>query len=114
MFKYLYITVGSRWHMFFGQRWYDQDPKVSFAVGCIEKANDSLRTKLAKIIIKHCISNGIKAKRPQQGFFRRWYDQNEALMLAMEYFKNANEAQRLQIAELIICYLRESACISAK
>jgi hypothetical protein len=99
--------------MFFGQRWYDQDPKVSFAVGCIEKASDSLRTKLAKVIIKHCISNGIKAKKPQHGFFRRWYDQNETLMLAMEYFKSANEAQRLDIAELIICYLRESTYINA-
>lgn len=99
--------------MFFGQRWYDQDSKVSFAVGCIEKADDSLRTKLAKLIIKHCISNGIKAKKPQQTFFRRWYDQNEALMLAMEYFKNANHAQRHDISNLIISYLRESVCTSA-
>lgn len=94
--------------MVFGQRWYDQDPKVSLAVGCIEKADNSLKNKLAKMIIKHCISNGIKAKKPQPGFFRRWYDNDESLQLAMEYFKNANHAQRLDIAELLMCHVREN------
>ncbi len=93
----------------FGNRWYDQHPKVSLAVGCIEKADDSLRKKLARIIIKYALKSRISAKRPTVGLFRRWYDKDKDLSLAMEYFKNANEQQRILIAEYIIVYIREGS-----
>lgn len=91
----------------FGNRWYDHNPKVSLAVGCIEQADEKLRNKIAKVIIKHAFQLGIKAKRPSTGLFRRWYDKDKDLSLAMEYFKNANEIQRLDIAEHILFYVRE-------
>lgn len=91
----------------FGNRWYDENPKVSLAVGCIENANDSLRNKLAKLIIKHALKLGIRAKRPKGSLFRRWYDADKDLSLAMEYFKNGNEYQRVDIAESVILYIRQ-------
>ncbi len=91
----------------FGKRWYDTHPKVSLAVGCIENANDNLRSKLSKLIIKHAKEFGIRVKRPAGIIFRRWYDKNKDLSLAMEYFKKASEDQRVEIADHIIFYVRE-------
>ena len=47
----------------------------------------------------------IRAKMPKPGFFRRWYDKDKELSLAMEYFKIANNEQRIEIAEHIISYI---------
>ena len=91
--------------MVFGNRWYDINPKVSHAVGCIEEANDKLKKKLTKVIIKTAMEMGIRAKRPNVGFFRRWYDEDKELSLAMEYFKLADDNQRIEIAEHIISYI---------
>ena len=91
----------------FTNRWYDKHPKVSVAVGCIENANAKLRKKIAKLIIKNALQGGIKAKRPRTILFRRWYDKNKDLSLAMEYFRTCNERQRIAMAEHIIAYVRE-------
>ena len=85
-----------------GNRWYDRNPKVSIAVGCIEKADPVMRGRLAKLIIKYAMSMNVTAKRPPVGFFRRWYDKDPNLSLALEYFKNCNDQQQLQIAERIM------------
>ncbi len=91
----------------FGNRWYDEHPKVSLAVACIEKADNKLKDKLARLIIKNSLTMGVTAKKPDIGFFRRWYDMNKNLSLSMEYFKNCDNKQRIEIAEHIIDYSRE-------
>ena len=91
--------------MVFGNRWYDTNPRVSLAVGCIEEADNKLKKKLAKVIIKTAMEMSIRAKMPKPGFFRRWYDKDKELSLAMEYFKIANNEQRIEIAEHIISYI---------
>ncbi len=93
----------------FENRWYDKNPIVSHAVGCIEGADNELRNKLARLIIKHSSCFGIEAKLPERKLFRRWYDKDKDLSLAMECFKNADDEQRLKIANHIICYLRENS-----
>ena len=91
--------------MVFSNRWYDINPKSSLAVGCIEEADNNLKKKLAKVIIKTAMEMGITAKMPKAGIFRKWYDKDKGLRLAMEYFKTANNKQRLEISEHIISYI---------
>ena len=98
----------SRKKMFIGNRWYDQHPRVSFAVSCIENADPKLKDTFIKLIIKDALAFRIKATRPKAGLFRRWYDKDKNLSLAMEYFKNANKKQRVAIAEHLIAYIREN------
>ena len=89
-----------------GNRWYDLNPLVSFAVTCIETADKETRSKLARIIIKHGLEAGLNVKRPSTGLFRRWYDKDKDLSLAMEYFKQSDNNQRRVIAEHIVDYTR--------
>lgn len=95
--------------MDFGNRWYDKNQKVSLAMGCIEQADAELRSKLAKLIIKHAMEMNVTAKKPSVGFFRRWYDKDPALSLAVEYFKNCDDTQRIAIADHILSYVHEVA-----
>lgn len=92
--------------MIFGNRWYDQNPKISIAVGCIEEADPELKQKIAKLIIKQAMEKNIRAKRPNVGFFRRWYDKDPNLSLAMEYFKNCDEKLQLDIADHITAFVQ--------
>lgn len=88
------------------KRWYDENPKVSLAVGCLESADKALRNKLARIIIKNAMELGVSAKRPAPALFRRWYDKDPDLCLAMEYFKNCDDVQRQVVAENIIYFIK--------
>lgn len=90
----------------FGNRWYDENPKVSLAVGCIEEASPAIRTKLARIIIKLAMEMKVSAKKPSPGLFRRWYDKDPNLSLAMEYFKNCDKTQQIKLAEYIIANVK--------
>jgi hypothetical protein len=100
--------------MTFESRWYDTDTKVSLAVGCIEKADEKIRNKAAKIIIKNAMQLGVLAKRPFRGLFRRWYDQDKDLSLAMEYFKNCDYKQRHIVAEYVITFISSGLLVSSK
>ncbi|HSA07538.1 MAG TPA: hypothetical protein P5556_10215 [Candidatus Gastranaerophilales bacterium] len=95
--------------MAFGNRWYDNHPKISLAVGFIEKADDKLRNKIAKLIIQIAVKFEIKATKPFTFPIRRWYDKDEDLSLAMEYFRKANEQQQLNIADRIIAFVKDTA-----
>lgn len=92
-----------------GSRWYDHNPRVTFAVNCLEKANNRLRKTLVRLLIKKAMDLNIKIQRPKKSFINRWYDTENDLRLAMEYFKNSNEAQSIIIAEYIINYLNSNA-----
>jgi len=94
-----------------GNRWYDKNAKVSIAVGCIEKADAIMRGRMAKLIIKYAMAAKVVAKRPTVGFFRRWYDNDPNLSLAMEYFKNCDEQLQLKIAEHLMDCVKNQALL---
>ena len=83
-------------------RWYDKDPRVGLAVGCLEKASPLTQRKIALAIIKKAKSLNIEAKEHHPGLFRRWYDENRALSLAMEYYRLAPPLLQRSISEYII------------
>ena len=78
--------------MEFLKRWYDTDPRMSLAVGCLEKASPLKRRKIAQHIILKAKSYNVVAKEPPPVFFKRWYDKDRALSLAMEYLRNIPNA----------------------
>ncbi len=88
--------------MSFSGRWYDKDPRISLAVGCLEKASPLAQRRLAKAIIKKAKKLKLEAKEQHPKIFRRWYDQNRTLSLAMEYFRIADPLLQRSIAEFII------------
>jgi len=91
--------------MEYSGRWYDHDPRISLAVGCLEKASPLTQRRLARAIIKKAKSMKIEAKEHHPGVFRRWYDENRALSLAMEYFRISPPLLQRAIAEYIIAKL---------
>jgi len=93
--------------MFFAKtRWYDNHPRLSFAVECFEQADDELKNKLANFVIMHALEMQVTAQIQSLGNLSRWYDKNPAITLAMEYFKNCNDRQRLEMAEHIAAYTK--------
>ena len=91
--------------MDFFMRWYDKDPRISLAVGCLEKANPFTRKKIAKLIIQKAKSYNVSVNEQLFMFFRRWYDKDKTLRLAMEYFKKSPPNAQKIIAEMIIINL---------
>ena len=94
--------------MYFLKRWYDQDPRICLAVGCIEKANSFSRKKIARLIIQKAKSYNIQIKDPHIGLFKRWYDEDRTLSIAMEYFKSASPEIQRKIANLVVINLTEN------
>ncbi len=88
------------------KRWYDQHPLLSYAVECLEKADYELRMKLANLIIFHAMEMKVTAEIQNLGNLRRWYDKNPTLCIAMEYFRNCNYLQQLDLAEHIAAYTK--------
>ena len=86
-------------------RWYDKDPRAALAVGCLEKAGPLTQRRLARAIIKKAKSLHIEAKEHHPGLFRRWYDENRALSLAMEYYRLAPALLQRAISEYLIVKL---------
>jgi len=91
--------------MDYSSRWYDNDPRISLAVACLEKASPLTKRRLARAIIKKAKAMNLEAKNHHIGFFRRWYDESRALSLAMEYFKISPPLLQRSIAEYIIAKL---------
>lgn len=97
--------------MYFLKRWYDQDTRISLAVGCIEKANYVARKKIARVIIQKAKSYDVEIKNPHIGLFKRWYDKDKTLSTAMEYFKSAPPEIQRKIANLVVIKLTENCKI---
>jgi len=91
--------------MQYSSRWYDEDPRISLAIGLLEKASPLTQRRLARAIIKKAKAMNVDAKNHHIGFFRRWYDESRALSLAMEYFKVSPPLLQRAIAEYLIAKL---------
>lgn len=94
--------------MYFLKRWYDKDPRLSLAVGCIEKANSFSRKRIARLIIQKAKTYNVVVKDPHIGLFKRWYDEDRTLSIAMEYFKAAPPEIQRKIANIIVINLTEN------
>ena len=88
--------------MGFLKRWYDQDPVISLAVDYLEKSSPFIRKKVAQAIINKAKSLNIDVKELPVVLFRRWYDEDSGLSMAMEYFRVAEPMLQRAIAEFII------------
>ena len=88
--------------MYFSKRWYDKEPRMSLAVECLKQASPLMRKKIAQIIIRKAKSFNVKIEEQPFVFFRRWYDEDKTLRLAMEYFRVAPPNIKKIITELII------------
>jgi hypothetical protein len=97
--------------MYFLKRWYDQDQRVSLAMGCLEKASPAARKKVARLIIQKAKSHRVVAREPQSYFFRRWYDQDRLLSLAIEYFRQSPPDVQNKIADMVLINLTGNCAV---
>jgi hypothetical protein len=89
------------------KRWYDSDPTVSLAISFLRNAPSEQQKKAAQRIIQSAKELDIKISEVRLILQRRWYDEDETLSNAIEYFKKAPiQIQRL-IALDIINFLTE-------
>ena len=74
------------------KRWYDIDPTVSLAVSLMRNANILAQYKCADLIVSTSKENGIDLSENilTDAFsyvLRRWYDTDQKIAEAFEYFK---------------------------
>ena len=75
------------------KRWYDIDPTVSLAVSLIRNANEPCQLQCAEYIINYAKERDIQLKgNTLNGAFnyilRRWYDKDQTIAEAFDYFEN--------------------------
>lgn len=74
------------------KRWYDIDPTVSLAVSLMRNANEQTQVKCAEHIIDYAKERNIQLKSSTLNdafnyILRRWYDKDEKVAEAFEYFE---------------------------
>ncbi len=84
------------------KRWYDKDPRLSLAVACLERADDNSRKKISKIIIQKAKAFNVSILEQPFLFFKRWYDEDMTLRMAMEYLRSSPPNIQKILAEVII------------
>lgn len=93
-------------------RWYDEDPTVSLAVSLMRNANLLAQYKCADIIVNKSKENGIDLSENilADAFtyvLRRWYDSDQKIAEAFEYFKLLPIEIKKEVALDIINYLKD-------
>lgn len=83
-------------------RWYDKDPTVSLSVSILRNTNEFNQLQIAEILIEKGKKLNLKLNPFNPLFNRRWYDHNEKLSEAFEYFKMFPEEEQKLIAIEII------------
>lgn len=76
------------------KRWYDIDPTVSLAVSLMRNANEQTQLKCAEHIIDYAKQRDVMLKSSSLNdafnyILRRWYDKDEKVAEAFEYFQVA-------------------------
>lgn len=74
------------------KRWYDIDPTVSLAVSLMRNANEQTQLKCAEHIIDFARQRNVELKSNTLNnafnyILRRWYDKDEKVSEAFEYFQ---------------------------
>jgi len=96
------------------KRWYDQDPTVSLAVSILRNTSQVNQLHVAEILINNGKNLNIHIKKKITLFSRRWYDYDERMSDAIEYFRFFPPEEQKKIAMEIIEYLYSLDCSSCK
>ncbi|MDD3014092.1 MAG: hypothetical protein PHC34_10355 [Candidatus Gastranaerophilales bacterium] len=91
--------------LLFSKRWYDQDPTVSLAMSLLRNTSFDNQLQIADILIENGINLSIKFKSGHRLFNRRWYDHDDKMTDAIEYFRLFPEEEQKKMAVQIIEYL---------
>ena len=95
------------------KRWYDVDPTVSLAVSLMRNSNEQIQSKCADSIIEYATQRGVtlQSNTLNDAFnyiLRRWYDKDEKVSQAFEYFQVAPLEVQKEISLEIISFLQFS------
>ncbi|MEI8128625.1 MAG: hypothetical protein WCG95_03305 [bacterium] len=95
------------------KRWYDIDPTVSLAVSLMRNANEQTQVKCADYIIDFAKQRNIvlKSNSLNDAFnyiLRRWYDRDEKIAEAFEYFQFSPLEIQKEISLEVISFLQLS------
>lgn len=95
------------------KRWYDVDPTVSLAVSLMRNSNEETQVKCADFIIEKATESGVilPGNALNSAFnyiLRRWYDHNEHVAEAFEYFQHAPAEIQKEISLEVINFLQFS------
>lgn len=95
------------------KRWYDVDPTVSLAVSLIRNANEKTQLKCAEFIIDYAKQREVKLKSNTLNdafnyILRRWYDKDEKIAEAFEYFQYSPSEIQREISLEVINFLQYS------
>lgn len=95
------------------KRWYDVDPTVSLAVSLLRNANEQTQLKCADFIIEYAKDREVtlQSNTLNNAFnyiLRRWYDQDEKVAQAFEYFEVSPIEIKKEISLEVINFLQFS------
>jgi len=95
------------------KRWYDVDPTVSLAVSLMRNSSEQIQIKCADSIIEYATQRGVtlQSNTLNDAFnyiLRRWYDKDEKVSQAFEYFQVAPVEVQKEISLEIISFLQFS------
>lgn len=95
------------------KRWYDVDPTVSLAVSLMRNSSDEAQVKCADFIIdKAQLNNVVLPSNVLNDAFnyilRRWYDKDEKVSQAFEYFQHSPVDVQKEISLEVINFLQYS------
>lgn len=95
------------------KRWYDVDPTVSLAVSLMRNANEQTQLKCADFIIDYAKQKEVilKSNTLNDAFnyiLRRWYDKDEKVAEAFEYFEFSPMEIKKEISLEVINFLQFS------
>lgn len=95
------------------KRWYDIDPTVSLAVSLMRNANEQTQVKCAEFIIDYAKNRDIQLKSNTLNdafnyILRRWYDKDEKVSEAFEYFEVSPVEIQKEISLEVINFLQFS------
>lgn len=95
------------------KRWYDVDPTVSLAVSLMRNANEQTQLKCADFIIDYAKQKKVilKSNTLNDAFnyiLRRWYDKDEKVAEAFEYFEFSPMEIKKEISLEVINFLQFS------
>lgn len=95
------------------KRWYDVDPTVSLAVSLLRNANEQTQLKCADFIIEYAKDRevALQSNTLNNAFnyiLRRWYDKDEKVAQAFEYFEVSPIEIKKEISLEVINFLQFS------
>ena len=93
------------------KRWYDIDPTVSLSVSLIRNASETTQKQCADYIIDYAKQRnlGLKDKSLNNAFnyiLRRWYDKDEHMSEAFEYYEKLPMDLQWEVALEVINILQ--------